>query len=301
MTGRTCPECGRPTATEEGVAGASPVCGCADFDPLRVRPYVPLLPPAEGDEGPPAELLAEPTPAQEVAYEYEHEAAGHHAPVPERRRRPGALVVAVAVVAVLGSVAFAGSLLAGGDHEGGEALPDVETLAPFLSAAPDAPSADDSSSVSPGGSASASRSPSPSSSASRSASPSASPSRSSAAAPATTTVATGQVSAPATSSSAATLGPGDSGPEVVELQERLDQVWLYDGPPHGQYDGRVENAVATYQAYRGITTDPRGTYGPATRRALEAETEYPSTGDDGDGDGDWDGDHGNGGGRGGRG
>ncbi|MFC5802315.1 peptidoglycan-binding domain-containing protein [Streptomyces formicae] len=301
MTGRTCPECGRQTATEEGAAGASPACGCADFDPLRVRPYVPLLSPADGDGGPPAELLAEPAPAQEVAYEYEHEAAGHPDPAPERRRRPGALVVAVAVVAVLGSVAFAGTLLAGDEREGGEALPDIETMAPFLSAAPDAPSAGDPSSVSPSGSASASRSPSPSASASRSASPTASPSRSTStsAAPPTTTVATGHVSTPATPPSAPTLGPGDSGPEVVELQERLDQVWLYDGPPNGQYDGRVENAVATYQSYRGITTDPRGTYGPATRRALEAETEYPSTGDDGDGD--WDGDHGNGGGRGGRG
>ncbi|MYZ41246.1 peptidoglycan-binding domain-containing protein, partial [Streptomyces sp. SID4917] len=68
------------------------------------------------------------------------------------------------------------------------------------------------------------------------------------------------------------LGPGDSGPEVVELQNRLEEVWLFRGPTDGQYDQRVEGAVQIYQSYRHIEGDPEGIYGPNTRRALEAET-----------------------------
>ncbi|WP_046509336.1 peptidoglycan-binding domain-containing protein, partial [Streptomyces odonnellii] len=68
------------------------------------------------------------------------------------------------------------------------------------------------------------------------------------------------------------LGPGDSGPEVVELQHRLEEVRLFYGQADGQYDDRVERGVRIYQSYRGIEGDPEGVYGPNTRRALEAET-----------------------------
>ncbi|WP_228977397.1 peptidoglycan-binding protein [Streptomyces sp. DH12] len=68
------------------------------------------------------------------------------------------------------------------------------------------------------------------------------------------------------------LGRGDRGRDVSDLQHRLRQVGLYDGPPHGRYDKDVERAVAAYQSSRGVTTDPSGVYGADTRAALEAET-----------------------------
>ncbi|MGW1884183.1 peptidoglycan-binding domain-containing protein [Streptomyces sp. NPDC001970] len=324
MTGRACPECGTPPTevcgcavrAERSAGRSAEIAEAEDFDPLRIRPYVTLGSPPEAS-GPPPESFAVghsgPGPdasmdgpaTQEIVYEYELSApaAGPvpDGPVPDgpvRRRGPGMLVAAVAVVAVLGTAAFAGGLLGAGE-DGERALPDIETMEPFLSGVPDA-------SVDPSASKKASASPSASTSASASvsASPSATASASGTAvaaapgSPSTTTRATGQVSqSPATSAAPLTLRPGDNGAEVVELQERLDQIRLYDGPPHGHYDGRVENAVATYQQYRGIDSDPEGVYGPATRRALEADTEYPYDGDGWNDDDDWN----NGGGRGGRG
>ncbi|MFJ2442061.1 peptidoglycan-binding protein [Streptomyces sp. NPDC087658] len=73
-----------------------------------------------------------------------------------------------------------------------------------------------------------------------------------------------------------TLRLGDSGPEVVELQQRLAQLWLFNGAPNGKYDERLAEAVRLYQGYRRIgSADKAGVYGPATRRALEAETREP--------------------------
>ncbi|MFD7444493.1 peptidoglycan-binding domain-containing protein [Streptomyces sp. NPDC059909] len=313
MTGPVCPECGTPppevcgcAVRAERTAGRSAeIAEAEDFDPLRIRPYVTLPSPPEV-AGPPPEALAaghsgtdgDTGPdTQEMSYEYEIRASAADA-VPDRpvrRRGPGALIAAAAVVAVLGTAAFAGGLLGTDEGDRDRALPDIETMEPFLSAAPDAPSsasAEASASKKPGTSASASASASPSGTASASGTTVAG----APASPSATTRATGQVAqGPATSAAPLTLRPGDDGAEVVELQERLDQVWLYDGPPHGHYDGRVEDAVATYQEYRGIEGDPEGVYGPETRRALEAETEYPH-----DGGGDWDDDN-NGGGKGGRG
>ncbi|WP_351232060.1 peptidoglycan-binding domain-containing protein [Streptomyces sp. NPDC002133] len=317
MTGRACPECGTPPTevcgcamrAERSAGRSAEIAEAEDFDPLRIRPYVTLGSPPEAS-GPPPESLAAgqsgPGPdtsmdgpaTQEIVYEYEltAPAAGPVPDGPVRRRGPGVLIAAAAVVAVLGTAAFAGGLLSA--DEGGErALPDIETMEPFLSGVPEA-------SVDP--SASKKASPSPSASASASASVPASPSGTASASgtavaaapgsPSTTTRATGQVSqSPATSAAPLTLRPGDNGAEVVELQERLDQIRLYDGPPHGHYDGRVEDAVATYQQYRGIDSDPEGVYGPATRRALEADTEYPYDGGSWDDDDDW---NDNGGGRG---
>ncbi|MEV6420699.1 peptidoglycan-binding domain-containing protein [Streptomyces sp. NPDC051662] len=68
------------------------------------------------------------------------------------------------------------------------------------------------------------------------------------------------------------LGPGDSGPEVMELQWRLAEIRLFHGSPDGRYDDRVAGAVGLYQSYKQIDDDPRGVYGPRTRRALEADT-----------------------------
>ncbi|MFE5210136.1 peptidoglycan-binding protein [Streptomyces sp. NPDC056600] len=69
------------------------------------------------------------------------------------------------------------------------------------------------------------------------------------------------------------LGPGDSGPEVAELQRRLAELWLYSGRADGRYDDQVRNAVSAFQYINGIKDDEHGVYGAATRSALEAITE----------------------------
>jgi peptidoglycan hydrolase-like protein with peptidoglycan-binding domain len=72
------------------------------------------------------------------------------------------------------------------------------------------------------------------------------------------------------------LREGDTGPQVVELQKRLGQLLLaYIGPDDGVYDTDVANAVARYQRAHGITADPSGVYGPATRADLESRTHAP--------------------------
>ncbi|MDI3389679.1 peptidoglycan-binding domain-containing protein [Streptomyces sp. B-S-A8] len=83
-------------------------------------------------------------------------------------------------------------------------------------------------------------------------------------------------SGPPTRTAPAVLRAGDEGPEVRELQDRLRQRYFYAGPTHGSYDVLVEDAVARYQYAEGVEGDPQGVYGPATRRALEAETTEPS-------------------------
>ncbi|MEU9984884.1 peptidoglycan-binding domain-containing protein [Streptomyces sp. NPDC050856] len=69
-----------------------------------------------------------------------------------------------------------------------------------------------------------------------------------------------------------TLSRGDRGQEVTELQHRLRQAGLYDGPAHGRYDKAVEEAVYRYQRARDLQEDGWGVYGPQTRAALEGET-----------------------------
>ncbi|NBE55189.1 peptidoglycan-binding domain-containing protein [Streptomyces boluensis] len=72
-----------------------------------------------------------------------------------------------------------------------------------------------------------------------------------------------------------TLGRGDRGPEVVELQQRLTELKLYTGPLNGNYGPATENAVTRFQQARQIDED-EGTYGPKTRAAIEAETSDPA-------------------------
>lgn len=205
-------------------------------------------------------------------------------PVQPRRRRPfGALAVGAAVAAVVGTAAFAGGLF-GGDDTGDEALPEATTSVPDTYGEPAA-------SVAPSPSASAAPSRTPSRSAAPSASPSASVSPTKSREPSPTAGASSSPTAsasptpedggaPTSSPSAAppaefagpSLRPGDRGPEVGVLQNRLREVWLYSGPSDQNYSERVENAVAVYQSYKAIQGDPVGVYGPNTRRALEAET-----------------------------
>jgi peptidoglycan hydrolase-like protein with peptidoglycan-binding domain len=72
-----------------------------------------------------------------------------------------------------------------------------------------------------------------------------------------------------------TLRPGDEGPEVTELQQRLQQVALFAGNPNGDYDNRTETAVRNYQLTRGIDNEDTGTYDKETRTRLESETQEP--------------------------
>ncbi|MER6529755.1 peptidoglycan-binding domain-containing protein [Streptomyces sp. NPDC001508] len=100
------------------------------------------------------------------------------------------------------------------------------------------------------------------------AAPSAGPSRSASGAP------------PAASASAAdpdgpgTLREGDSGPEVLALQQRLLRIpdVYRDGPTDGRYDAVLTAAVARFQLWYGIRGDETGVYGDDTRRDLESRT-----------------------------
>ncbi|MFJ5259470.1 peptidoglycan-binding protein [Streptomyces sp. NPDC088387] len=71
------------------------------------------------------------------------------------------------------------------------------------------------------------------------------------------------------------LRPGDSGPEVVELQLRLTELNLYIEDPDGEYDRSLETAVRTYQWARGVKPEELGVYDGRTRDRLEGETAEP--------------------------
>ncbi|WP_078585303.1 peptidoglycan-binding domain-containing protein [Streptomyces anulatus] len=206
-------------------------------------------------------------------------------PVQPRRRRPfGALAVGAAVAAVVGTAAFAGGLF-GGDESRDEALPEATTSVPDTEdepAASVAPSPSASATPSRTRSASATPSASPSASASPTRSPKPTPSATASASPTASASSTpdgGAPQAPTPDAPSAepagpSLRPGDRGPEVVELQNRLRNVgeWLYPGPSDGNYTDQLAYSVAIYQSYKAIQGDATGTYGPNTRRALEAET-----------------------------
>ncbi|MGW7096656.1 peptidoglycan-binding domain-containing protein [Streptomyces sp. NPDC054874] len=207
-------------------------------------------------------------------------------PVRPRRRRPlGAIAVGAAVAAVVGTAAFAGGLF-GGDDSGDEALPEATTSVPDTEGEPAASVA-----PSPSASATSPRTRSPSATPSASPSASASPTRSREPEPTATTSASASPTASASATpdggappaappadpppglAGSSLRPGDRGPEVAELQNRLEEVWLYSGPSDGNYNDQVRNAVVIYQSYQDIEGDPVGVYGPNTRRALEEETD----------------------------
>ncbi|WP_225823771.1 peptidoglycan-binding protein [Streptomyces naphthomycinicus] len=71
-----------------------------------------------------------------------------------------------------------------------------------------------------------------------------------------------------------TLRQGDSGPEVVELQQRLLRIpdVYREGSTSGTYDVTLTEAVARFQLWYGISGDETGVYGNDTRRALESRT-----------------------------
>ncbi|CAM5367426.1 Peptidoglycan-binding protein OS=Streptomyces tendae OX=1932 GN=GUR47_10740 PE=4 SV=1 [Streptomyces tendae] len=206
---------------------------------------------------------------------------------PPRRRKGVLLSAAGAVVVVIGAAGFASGLFSYDTPSRDGALPDeVRASVPDPSTSESSPSAEPSaSSAPPSPTASASPSASPSASASASASPSpsassASPTPSRPAEPTRSTTAP-PVDAPQESEDdgdpggGPTLRRGDQGPEVVELQQRLAQKWMYWGDSNGNYNRQVEDAVRQYQWERGIHTDGVGVYGPDTRRSLESETREP--------------------------
>ncbi|MFE3163228.1 peptidoglycan-binding protein [Streptomyces sp. NPDC059224] len=87
------------------------------------------------------------------------------------------------------------------------------------------------------------------------------------------------VTAPASDTStdpdgAGTLREGASGPEVVDLEQRLLRIpdVYRDGSTGGTYDAALTAAVERFQIWYGISGDERGVYGDDTRRALESRT-----------------------------
>lgn len=66
---------------------------------------------------------------------------------------------------------------------------------------------------------------------------------------------------------ALTLYQGDSGPDVTYLQNLLANAGYFSGGATGYYGSYTADAVANYQAARGLSAD--GVAGPATFNALE--------------------------------
>jgi hypothetical protein len=275
MTERGCAECGaRPPRT----------CGCAwrPDDATRNGSHSGSDGTGDGD-----------TRGADDTFTYSYDLAGG-APATDRlsgrteRRRGPVLLAAVAAVAVmLGVGALAGGLFGGfdeNDDERNRSAPGLESMEPFLSAGPDV-TVSARPSKKPRTSPSVSRSASPE--ASTSPSPSTPPSPSATATPSASPTTSTPAPPPGGDQDIAASGPtlrlGDSGEEVVELQERLRQAGLYDGAPHGRFDDYVARGVFTYQQARAITADQAGVYGPTTRAGLESETTEPY--DDGWGQG----------------
>ncbi|MYW64465.1 peptidoglycan-binding protein [Streptomyces sp. SID8379] len=241
-----------------------------DFAPLRVRPYVTLpepsqpLPPRVCDPyaRPPA-----PTPA------YTGAAAPHDDEDPEPPARRAPVLLLAAIAGVLSAVALVSVLI----MSGGDDASTVDTAASTATLPAEVPESATRSASAASSPPSHAPSPSPSASA-----PSATPSPTASRTPTSSPSATRSASASPTASPSASrtsaaaaptvLQRGDHGPEVAELQGRLKQLALYMGEPNGNFNGMTEFGVRNFQMARGVRGDAPGTYGPATRQALEAET-----------------------------
>ncbi|MEV0372021.1 peptidoglycan-binding domain-containing protein [Streptomyces sp. NPDC050636] len=187
------------------------------------------------------------------------------------------LAVAGAAVAAT-AVLLGGDVLAGGEQDR-TALPDRGTAAPtaaFPTDSDDRPARSGAPS-----SPAATRSPSPDASGAGTAGATAEPSRSAPPPPAPTQAVGNVTHSPGgPGPSAPPTGPivlreGSSGPEVMELQDRLRQLAVYPDDADGRYDADVRAAVARYQQVYGVEGDPEGVYGAATRASLEARTSEP--------------------------
>ncbi|MFF2578221.1 peptidoglycan-binding domain-containing protein [Streptomyces goshikiensis] len=246
-------------------------------DRLLVRPYVapsgrpsPSTAPAWPRSGPAATRRApapDPVPAPDPARGPGSASAA--AASPERTARRGRrLPVAVSVLLGLGVVGGLALLLTGPEERRPEravappglSVPVLPERSPGAGAEP-----------SPGPSTPPPTSPRPSvpASASASARPGSAPGVStSPTAPASGSAPAGTPSAGITAAGGWTLRPGDRGSEVRALQERLHGQGFTYVVVNGVYDGRTRRGVAQLQSDRGISGDPQGVYGPATRAAF---------------------------------
>ncbi|WP_405781139.1 peptidoglycan-binding protein [Streptomyces sp. NBC_00859] len=269
-----------------------------EFDPLRIRPYVrlPDPPPDPADDVVGAAYPTVPLAAVRVTEPGAGRGAepdtvtgpGGTPEPPAGRRRPFTVIAGgVAAVAVLGGAAFAAGLFSPQGPPRDEALPDVVTSAPHIPAGPSAPPSASATPRSRTGTASTpttpalpapsatgtpSGGPSPTATSGQASATAPTPSRS----PAPGSDGTAGARPPrSVAPPAAVLRQGDSGPDVVELQQRLTQLYLYRDPADGLFDQDVVEAVRTYQSWMGLKDDPPGVYGTRTRRALEATTRQP--------------------------
>jgi peptidoglycan hydrolase-like protein with peptidoglycan-binding domain len=234
-----------------------------DFNPLRIRPYVTL----DEDDRPTTELrMAGPLPPLAPELPPPPGAMPPQVPAPDARhrapRRPmKAVAFGVTAVAVLSTAAFATGVFSGGEHTD-EALADATHTGLPDAGLPDGPSSGTPST--PSTSALSPSSPSPS------ASLSTAPATHAAPVVKAEPVHRDEAEQPHVAG-AGSLRFGDSGSQVVALQQRLSSLYLYHGSADGHYDQGVESSVRIYQMYRHINGDPPGVYGPNTRQALEAE------------------------------
>ncbi|MFD7278502.1 peptidoglycan-binding protein [Streptomyces sp. NPDC059862] len=306
--GHQCPECGAPRGADN-----TPSCACGrrasdalrdartaeqaaaeDFDPLRIRPYVDLDGEEVSQAPPDAEVTMplravepDPLPTPSATDLRLFEAPDPDAPTPDvglerprNHRRTALLAVAGAVVAVVAAAGFASGLFSYETPSRDDALPqDVREAVPDArtSEAPRTPSTTAPSAAPTPTTPSPTTSPtSPSPTPTRSASTtSPTPPRT----PTTTATTTGPTAPEAPENdrdeNTPVLRPGDDGSEVVELQLRLRQLYLYNDEPHGHYNHRVEEAVRNYQWARGVQPDELGVYDEKTRERLESETSEP--------------------------
>lgn len=72
-----------------------------------------------------------------------------------------------------------------------------------------------------------------------------------------------------------TMRPGDSGPQVLALQQRLTELGYWLGTPDGTYGGLTTQAVLALQGVAGLQRD--GKAGPQTAAALAAGARYRPT------------------------
>ncbi|WP_370412455.1 peptidoglycan-binding protein [Streptomyces fradiae] len=187
-----------------------------------------------------------------------------------RGRARTAMIAGVVAAAVVGTAALAAALIGGGDETDDRAgVPEVTTSASDNVAVSEAPT------PTPSESASTSATPSPTRTGTGSPSPAATratPTATAPAAPPRTASATPARPSATASADGTTLRLGSTGDDVRDLQRRLRQLGLYSGRIDGTYGRKVEHAVEVFQSYMYIEEDPRGVYGPTTRRALENAT-----------------------------
>ncbi|MFE3632312.1 peptidoglycan-binding domain-containing protein [Streptomyces goshikiensis] len=244
-------------------------------DRLLVRPYVapsgrpsPSTAPAWPRSGPAATLRApapDPVPARDP--DRGPGSASAAAAGPDGTARRGRrLPVALSVLLGLGAVGGLALLLTGPEEHRPEravappglSVPVLPERSPGAGAEP-----------SPGPSTPPPGSPRPSVPASASARPgSASGVSTSPSAPASGSAPAGTPSAGIAAAGGGTLRPGDRGAEVRALQERLHGQGFTYVVVNGVYDGPTRRGVAQLQSDRGISGDPQGVYGPATRAAF---------------------------------